>query len=248
MTGRSSELGGVAGVDAVVLGRIGLGEADRIVRLLVADRGRVDAVARGARGSRKRFAGALDPGTRLRVTLRRGSASLPWIEEVEVRAAPHVARSTLGRLSLLLWGCEVVAALTSRELEAERLRHLLEVWLDLLEGPQAPEHPQRVAFEGKALTFAGLAPALVRCSVCDRAIEAPAVFHGEAGAAHAACGAGRSVSVEDLVSIERLRRTALADTWGASVSPSARWLLTEFLEYQVGHAIEARAALTWEDP
>ncbi|HMV65631.1 MAG TPA: recombination protein O N-terminal domain-containing protein, partial [Myxococcota bacterium] len=49
-------------LDAIVLGHQAIGEADRVVRLLVAGRGRVDAVARGARGSRRRFGGALEAG------------------------------------------------------------------------------------------------------------------------------------------------------------------------------------------
>jgi DNA repair protein RecO (recombination protein O) len=113
--------------DAVVLGSVAFGDSDRVIRLLVAERGKVDAVARGARGSRKRFGGALDPGTRLRVALRSGRGALPWLEAVEVRRAPSKARTTLGRLSLLTWGCEVIGSLIKHNLKTNQLHTLLKI-------------------------------------------------------------------------------------------------------------------------
>jgi DNA repair protein RecO (recombination protein O) len=233
--------------DAVVLGSVAFGDSDRVIRLLVAERGKVDAVARGARGSRKRFGGALDPGTRLRVALRSGRGALPWLEAVEVRRAPSKARTTLGRLSLLTWGCEVIGSLIERDLEADRLRTLLEIWLDLLEGEVEPHSGSRVAFEAKALTFAGLAPALVRCAVCSRILEDPCVFSMDVGGMHRGCGQGLPVLAGDLSCIERLRRTPLVDTTHEGVPNEARWLLVSFLEHQAGRPLKSRDALPWED-
>src|SRR5512136_166407 len=53
--------------DAVVLRTYKLGESDRIVVFLTRDRGKKRGVARGARNSRRRFGGALEPLTRVRV-------------------------------------------------------------------------------------------------------------------------------------------------------------------------------------
>jgi DNA repair protein RecO (recombination protein O) len=53
--------------DALVLRTYRLGEADRIVVLLTRDRGKKRGVAKGARRSRSRFAGALEPLTSVRV-------------------------------------------------------------------------------------------------------------------------------------------------------------------------------------
>ena len=52
-------------VDALVLRAIAYGEADAVVHLLVRGRGRISAFARGARSSRKRFGGALEPFQRV---------------------------------------------------------------------------------------------------------------------------------------------------------------------------------------
>ena len=53
--------------DALILRTYKLGEADRIVVFLTRDRGKKRGVAKGARRSRSRFAGALEPLTEVRV-------------------------------------------------------------------------------------------------------------------------------------------------------------------------------------
>ena len=53
----------------MLLGRVAYGESDLVVTLLTEPLGRVSALARGARRSSKRFAGALEPMHTLRVSL-----------------------------------------------------------------------------------------------------------------------------------------------------------------------------------
>jgi DNA repair protein RecO (recombination protein O) len=53
--------------DALVLRTYTLGESDRIVVFLTADRGKKRGVARAARRPRSRFVGALEPFTQVRV-------------------------------------------------------------------------------------------------------------------------------------------------------------------------------------
>src|SRR5271170_88315 len=55
--------------EALILRRIDTGETDRVVWLLTPDRGRLSAFAAGARASKRRFAGALEPFTHLSVEL-----------------------------------------------------------------------------------------------------------------------------------------------------------------------------------
>jgi len=47
--------------DAVVLRSIRFGEADRVLHLYTAERGRVGAVAKGVRKTKSRFGGRLEP-------------------------------------------------------------------------------------------------------------------------------------------------------------------------------------------
>ncbi len=53
--------------DALILRTYKLGEADRIVVFLTSDRGKRRGVAKGARRTRSKFAGGLEPFTRVRL-------------------------------------------------------------------------------------------------------------------------------------------------------------------------------------
>jgi recombinational DNA repair protein (RecF pathway) len=72
--------------DALILRTHKLGEADRIVVFLTRDRGKKRGVAKGARRSRSRFAGALEPLTEARVAYfereRRELVGLNYAEPV----------------------------------------------------------------------------------------------------------------------------------------------------------------------
>ena len=136
---------------AIVLGHVDYGEADRIVRLITAEEGRIAAMARGARRSKRRFAGTLDVGNRVMVQLRTGKGSLPVITEVHLEEGhPHV-RGDLTRITQMAYACELVASL-ARENHAEpKLFGLLQVALLVLDGAiEAPGTVFRWGLEAKA--------------------------------------------------------------------------------------------------
>lgn len=223
-----------------------LGEADRLVRLLTESSGRITAVARRARSSKRRFAGILDVGSRLTVQLKRGRSGLWVLDQADRRGGPDMARTDLDRISLLAYGCEVCDGLAPSEAPAPKLWRLLEVWLELLEAPHPPSTASRLAFEAKALTFAGLTPALARCAACGEPLSDPAVFDPQAGGAlHGRCGGGAVVATEALIELEALRRTPLADTVNHRLVPSNLnpWLLSDFIQHQLGRRLAARSTL-----
>jgi DNA repair protein RecO (recombination protein O) len=231
-----------APLDAFVVGQVDLGDADRMWRLLDAAEGRVSVVARGARKSRRRFVG-IELGTRVRIV--RGRGSLPSVVSAERMAGPVRARTSVERIALLGYGCELCAALAPEGGAAEKLFLLLESWLAVLEGESAPGVASRMALEAKALTFAGLAPSLAACAVCGAAIADPAVWDAESGGAlHARCGGGRPIGASDVLVLEELRRTPLAETTARAVPPSLPpWLLSDFVQHQLGRALHSRALL-----
>ena len=229
---------------AVVVGHTDLGESDRIIRFLTAEGGRVAAVARGARRSKKRFGGALDAGTRVDIALRQGRSNLASLTAVDIRHAPNRARTDMNRIALMLYGCEICAGLAPEDGPAPRLFTLLEVWLDLLEGPHPVGSASRIALEAKALTFAGLCPGLVNCAACGEPLADSAHFDDESGGGlHAWCGTGRPVSADLLTQIDGLRRTPLSQTTACQWN-GPEWLIGDFLRYQLGRPVKARALLT----
>ena len=81
-----SEAGALAPTDAVIVRRTPVGESDLIVALFTREYGRVSAVARGARRSRRRFPAGLEMLAVLSVTLgrRRRGSELYGLEEAEL--------------------------------------------------------------------------------------------------------------------------------------------------------------------
>lgn len=229
---------------AIIVGRREMGEADRVLRLVTSTHGRIEVVARGARRSRRRFGGALDVGTRALARWQRGRGPLPTLVELSEVRAPRRARESWERLALLAYGCELVDVLSGPAVEP-RLHRLLEVWLEVLEGEGAPGAASRVALEAKALTFAGLLPALSRCARCGEPNVDPVVWsHEEGGALHGGCGGGEETSVAALDEIEALRRSPLRETVGARIAMDTSWLLSDFVRYQCQVALKSRAALS----
>lgn len=229
-------------IEGIVVGSVDLGEADRILRLLTPNEGRVSVVARGARSSRRRFGAASELGTRVYV-VRASRGSPPSVSTLDRIDGPNRARTELERIGLLAYGCELCAALAPEGSAAEKLYLLLVSWLALLEGDPRPDDASRLALEAKAVTFAGLAPALVRCVRCGEELFDPVTFDPDAGGAqHARCGGGLAVSVRALAVIEELRRTPLAETPGRPIPREARWLLADFVQYQLGRPLVSR---TW---
>lgn len=225
----------------VVVGHQDLGETDRILRFLTAERGRVDLVARGARASRKRFGGVLELGNRVRVLPARSRGGLGRIQEVELLKAVDRARSDLDRIALLAYGCELLGAMAGHDLPEPKQTRLLVVWLELLEMDAVAGVASRLALEAKALTFAGVLPSLTHCAACREPLVDPVVFGWESGAMHAVCGRGESVLSEVLARLEALRRLPLFATLDEEAP--CTWILSDLVQHHTRRELRSRSLL-----
>ncbi len=232
-------------VPALVLGSVDYGDADRIVQLLTPERGRISALARGARRSTKRFAGALDLGNRVTASLRPGRGELWHLQEAHLEhGRPHLRRD-LDRIALAAYACELVSVLAPQDQPAPRLFGLLDVALLVLDAvTEPPRSAWRVGFEAKALSFSGLTPNLVSCDSCEEPLAEPLAFSPSAGSLrHAHCGEGRPVSLELARAIELARRTPLAELVDVELPPGEPWLLYEHLQWHQGRPLRSRELL-----
>lgn len=75
---------------ALVLQSVAFRESDRIVTLLMADAGKMSVIARGARASRKRFAGSLEPIHTIAVTVDDRGGDLATLKDASIHT-PRVA-------------------------------------------------------------------------------------------------------------------------------------------------------------
>jgi len=230
---------------AIVVGSLAYGESDRIVRLLMPTRGRVSALARGARGSRRRFQGAVDLGNRIDVEVRKGRGELWSLGSVTLVDARLHVRADHPRLALLAYLCEVAGALATEEHAEPTLFGLLDTALTVLDHATAMPTPAfRIGFEAKALTFAGFAPSLQVCVVCGRPLEGPLLLRPDGAAMHADCpGTGIAVSAAWVADVELCRRTPLRDLVDRVLPSGPAWALSHAIEAHTERGLKSRAFL-----
>ena len=88
--------------EALVLGTVDFGDADRIVTLFTRGHGRLSAFAAGARKSKKRFAGALEAGTHLTARLVTTHGDTCRLDGVDVIRSFHHVRDDLAHIARAL--------------------------------------------------------------------------------------------------------------------------------------------------
>lgn len=169
-------------IEALVLRSIAYGDADAVVQLLTRGRGRIAAFVRGARTSRKRFGGALEPFQRIEALLSEREGQELWtLREARVIEGHARLRDDLPRIAHAGYAAELVHDLSRAGEPADALFTLLDDFLARLAGGAATSARLR-ALELLALEAAGLAPELAACARCGSEV-APgrATFDPDAG-------------------------------------------------------------------
>lgn len=185
--------------EAVILRRIDLGEADRVIVIFTPGRGKVETIAKGVRRITSRRAGHLEPLTRARLLLAQGR-QLDVITQAEALDLFPNLRADLGRTAAGFYLAELVDRFTEPQQPNPGLyRHLVE-GLKLLDLGQDPDLVRRY-FELRLLDAAGFRPELHRCLECGRELEPTANYFSPAsgGVLCPDCGGrNRPVSVAAL--------------------------------------------------
>ena len=238
-------MGAMSSTTGIVVGLVNYGESDRIVKLLTPSDGLVSCMVRGARKSKKRYGGAFDIGNVVETVLKSGRGRLPVVTSVDLsHGHPHL-RGDLVRLTLMSYLIEFVGSLAQEGHEATKLYGVLQMALLLLDGVTHPPGVLfRWAFEAKALTFAGIAPELRRCSLCARPLEGELVYVNSAGgAAHSACGRGDRLNLDWCQQVEGARRTPLAGAIDVAPVSGNRWTLHDHLAWHGSRSLRSRVML-----
>ena len=228
---------------ALVLSTVDYGESDRVVSLFTLERGRVTAFAHGARRSRRRFAGALEPFTLLSASLFEGRGELLRLEGAQVLDGFSGLREDLGRASRAAVGCEL-----ARDLCREREPHPalfgdLERLLTLLAAGRAgPSH--LLHFELLALASAGLMPRLDRCARCG-APPADVFDAGHGGLLCERCAGPQAPRISGAAAraLASLQRAEPDGELDARVRAEAQALLSRFIAHHLGHGLKSLSFL-----
>jgi DNA repair protein RecO (recombination protein O) len=167
----------------IVLRTQPLRESDLLVVLYTDSLGRVSAVARGARKSQRRFAGALSLLVLGRYQLgRRPRGDLWSLESAEVvREWTRLAVDVVA-VAHASYAAELVGAVLPAELpEPHALEIVVALWEALAAGGPSPGALRAV--ELALLDLAGHRPAIDHCAACSAEIGDGAVFDPERGGA-----------------------------------------------------------------
>src|SRR3954469_25355902 len=116
--------------DAVVLSTVDYGEADRGVPLFTLGRGKLTAFAAGARKSKRRFAGALEPFTLVRAQLCERRGDTFRLDGVDVETGFYAVRDDLPRIARALYCVELCRELTRDREPHPQLFSLLVEYLE----------------------------------------------------------------------------------------------------------------------
>jgi DNA repair protein RecO (recombination protein O) len=186
--------------EAIVLRSIRYGEADRILHLYSRQRGRIGAIAKGARKPRSRFGGRLEPFFRLDLVLHEGRGELLTVTGVSTLDGYPRLRASGPALSAGARACDAVLRLLDAAEPNLPAYNLLCRYLALLDEPGQPRSAAleaALSFRLKLALAAGFAPELASCARCGEAERLTGFSGAAGGVVCASCEAGAFAFSED---------------------------------------------------
>jgi DNA repair protein RecO (recombination protein O) len=158
--------------EGVVLRRVDIGEADRILTIYTREFGKRRLAARGIRRPSSRKAGHLEPYTSTRLLVARGR-NLDTISQAEALDSFQGLRRDEGAIAVAALMAELVDRLTVEDEAQPAVLDLLTLSLGLL-GSDSDNRRILVVFEAMLLRELGYRPELERCLRCGETLEAGA--------------------------------------------------------------------------
>jgi DNA repair protein RecO (recombination protein O) len=162
--------------EAVILNTLRLGEADKLVTLLTSKKGKVKAVAKGARRPKSRYGASLEPFTHCSVILfDKKPTVLMRMNQADILNPFIRIRDDLERIRAASRMANIVSALVPEGEANPKIFSLLLSGLGQVEKDVHLEWLVRV-FEIRSLQHAGYQARLDQCLTCHREIESKAVY------------------------------------------------------------------------
>ena len=227
---------------AIVLRHRKLGEADKILTLFTANRGKLDAVAKGVRRPTSKLAGHVEPLTYSTFLLAQGR-ELDIVTQAEILEPLTPLRENLERLGRGLYAAELVDRFTPDRQESYPLFRLL---LETLRRLAARDDLDLVLryFEVHLLHELGYRPQLDRCVSCEGALEPTTNFWSAAsgGVLCPACAAddplARELSLGALKVLRLLQRSGFGDAARVRIAAGLALELERHLREYILYVLE----------
>ncbi|TAN62960.1 DNA repair protein RecO [bacterium] len=249
---------GLYTTEAVILNSFDYGESDRILAFCSSDYGKIKGIAKGARRSKKRFVGNLEPASHVRLDFFSSEKSeLVRVEQVTLLDAMPGLRADMERYGAACCMLETVSEMTREGLSLPRVFSLLLSFVKM--AAQLPDAAHTLSFfEIKLLDILGFSPHLESCVACRLGFgsghgeDARIFFSSEKGGALCPdCAAGASMLVPVTIGTARFLIAALRfdNELLARLKPNGRILkeggalLDDFIAFQTGKELKAKKFL-----
>jgi DNA repair protein RecO (recombination protein O) len=152
--------------NGIVIGRTNFAEADRIIRFLTPEHGKVSAVAKGVRRIKSRAAGHLELFGEVSLMLASGR-NLDVVTSARLIWYPHNVSQTYDRLGLAFLMAKAVDKLTEPGHAQPKLYALLKEGLETVDQTEPGPLPE-LWFKLRLLEVLGYRPELASCLTCGR--------------------------------------------------------------------------------
>jgi len=237
---------------ALVLRTFDQGESDRVVHLYSQALGRVGAIAKGARRSRRRFPGTLEILSVVEVRLvDPPRAALMRLESAKLARAFEGIPARLGRFAIACQFLELLDRATPERLPQPELFHFAEGVLAVLDA-ETPDPLLALLVQAKTLARLGYRPQLARCAVCGAELAAgqrAAFMPAQGGAVCRSCAGPEDARVPArlLRALEAGLRQPLRARgelgFGARDVELAGRLVERFFRFHIGFELRSEAFL-----
>ncbi len=228
---------------AFILRTVDYRDSDRIMTLLTQEAGKVSAIAKGARSSRRRFGGALEPFSLLEVSLLpgRGRDRLAVLSEATTVRANQGISTSLERMGSAAFITELIREITVEGQPDRRTFQLLSESLELLSTESVLVRPVTLSSALRVLALGGFSLSATACNACAQPVPAgkKAYFDpGRGGVICTPCGGG-PILLEAQVAgaLATLERSTLAESSTLEledrVLDQMEYALDLFLEQQI---------------
>lgn len=224
---------------AIVLGHIEYGEADRILRLFTYEKGKITAIVKGVRKIRSRKAGHLEPFTHVNLFLAKGR-EMDIITQAETVEGFLGLRDDLQRVALANYIVEVLDRFTYEEGPNVGIFRLLASTLSRLESQQNLETVVHY-YEVRLLELLGYRPELFRCVDCGKQVVAEDQYFSPlvGGVVCPKCGYVRSEAWPVTMDVLRYFRHLQRSSWEKvesltipkKIEPALEELIQRYLTY-----------------
>lgn len=160
--------------EGIVLKHFDLGEADKIITFYTTDRGKIRAVARGARKAKNKISGLVLPFSYNKITIYRGR-SIDRINHIENKYSFSELREDLTKMAYASYMAEVVEKVGKEDNPNETLFSLLLTayhQMMKLDGEETDKLDLiNLKFKTRLLSILGFEPELTYCIECENKIK-----------------------------------------------------------------------------